>query len=88
MYQRVIINIENSNVYYEWEQMNRGVPQFHQFPGTSGFINNLSKITSYKSNLVLFADDRSIIIIIIIIANSNPLALKNNTNEVLREINE
>jgi hypothetical protein len=67
--------------------MNRGVPQFHQFPGTSGFINNLSKITSYKSNLVLFADDRSIIIIIII-ANSNPLALKNNTNEVLREINE
>jgi len=47
------------------------------------YINSLSKIISDKSNPVLFADDMSINII-----NSNPLAFRNNINELFREINE
>jgi hypothetical protein len=47
------------------------------------YINSLSKIVSDKSNPVLFADDMSINVI-----NSNPLAFRNNINELFREINE
>jgi len=46
------------------------------------YINNISKIISYKSNPVLFADDTSIII-----TNSYLLAFINNINEVFMEIN-
>jgi hypothetical protein len=84
-YQRVLINIENSNKYFsEWEQVKHGAQG--SILGLLFFllyINRLSKIISDKSNSVLFADDKSMII-----KNSNPLEIRNNINEVIREINE
>ena len=54
------------------------------------YINHLSRIISDNYNPVLFASDTIIIIIIsiIIITHSNPLAYRHNINEVFREINE
>ena len=51
------------------------------------YINHLYRITSEKSNPVLFASDTSIIINIII-TDFNPFTFKHNINEVFREINK
>ena len=85
MYQRVIINIENSNVFLigsKWKWVPQGSilgPLLFLL-----YINNLCKITSDKSNPALFADETSIIII----TNSNPLAFRNNINADFGEIRE
>ena len=85
-YQRVLLNIENSNKYFsEWEQLKHGVPQGSILGPLFVllYINNLSKIISDKFNSVVFADDTSMII-----KNSNPLEFRNNSSEGFREINE
>jgi hypothetical protein len=84
-YQRVVLgNIIDSNNSSKWETIKCGVPQgsilgplFFLF-----YINDLSKIINKDNNMVLYADDTSIII-----TDTNKLNFEINLNQTFRDIN-
>ena len=65
-YQRVIINAHNnSNGYFsKWKKVQHGVPQGSVLGPLLFliYVNNLSKTVSDKSSLILFADDKALLL--------------------------
>jgi hypothetical protein len=83
-YQRVALdNITNNNNFSKWEMLKYGMPQGsilgHLF--FLIYVNDLPTIEN-KYNMVLFADDTSIII-----TNSNRRAFNINANYMFQDIN-
>lgn len=83
-HQRVVLgNISDSNNSSKWETIKCGVPQgsilgplFFLF-----YINDLPKIINKDNNMVLYADDTSIII-----TDTNKLNLNTNLNQTFKDI--
>jgi hypothetical protein len=84
-YQRVIVgNGIDSNNGSKWEIIKCGVPQ-GSILGPLFFllyINDLHKIINKNNNMVLFADDTSIIV-----TDTNKLNFERNFNQTFKDIN-
>jgi hypothetical protein len=81
----VLGNINNSNNTSKWEIIKHGVPQV-SILGPLLFlfyINDLSKIINKDNNMVLYADDTSIIV-----ADSNNSSFETNLNQTFKDISE
>jgi hypothetical protein len=84
-YQKVVLdnNLPDSTSY--WEEVKHGVPQ-GSILGPLLFllyINDLPKIVKNKAEVVLYADDTSIII-----TSFNPTSFTNSANKILQDINK
>jgi hypothetical protein len=87
-YRKVVLdsNLPDSASY--WREVKHGVPQ-----GSMGsilgpllfllYINDLPKIVKHKAEVVLYADDTSIII-----TSFNPINFTNSANKILQDINK
>jgi hypothetical protein len=84
-YQKVILDNNLPNFKSDWGEIRHGVPQ-GSILGPLLFllyINNLPKIVKDNAELVLYADDTSIII-----TSLNPTNFINSANKILQDINE
>jgi hypothetical protein len=84
-YQKAILDLKNSNSNSEWGEIRHSVPQ-GPILGPLLFllyINDLPKIVKDNAEVVLYADDTSIIITIL-----NPTDFTNSANKILQDINK